>query len=171
MNPNCLCAELGDWTRVSAVQGEAANHYTNKAGCQYVVSCQQPECVLTEKGTLGEPNEPQKNPWAKHCLQWSLYITLIWSSYHKADVYHRFPSVRLVLGQWCSSKLNFIMFHFNLEGALWSVKEILGGFHECWTSSCETLICNTITNVWVDWVWYSWILFDCKHTTSLSETI
>ena len=28
MNPNCLYAEPGDWTRVAAVQGEAANHYT-----------------------------------------------------------------------------------------------------------------------------------------------
>ena len=32
MNPNCLYAEPGDWTRVAAVQGEAANHYTNDAG-------------------------------------------------------------------------------------------------------------------------------------------
>ena len=32
MNPNCLYAEQGDWTRVAAVQGEAANQYTNDAG-------------------------------------------------------------------------------------------------------------------------------------------
>ena len=31
MNPNCLYAEPGDWTRVAEVQGEAANHYTNDA--------------------------------------------------------------------------------------------------------------------------------------------
>ena len=32
MNPNCLYAKPEDWTRVAAVQGEAANHYTNDAG-------------------------------------------------------------------------------------------------------------------------------------------
>ena len=33
MNPDCLYAGPGDWTRVATVLGEAANHYTNDAGC------------------------------------------------------------------------------------------------------------------------------------------
>ena len=42
MNPNCLYAEPGDWTHVTAVQGEAANQYTSDAGykvMQAYISC------------------------------------------------------------------------------------------------------------------------------------
>ena len=42
MNPNCLYAEPGDWNRVAAVQGEAANHYTNDAGYVLIYSLCHP---------------------------------------------------------------------------------------------------------------------------------
>ena len=49
MNPNCLYAE--PWVpRVAAVQGEAANHYTNNAG---VVHCVASANMLAGGGGCG----------------------------------------------------------------------------------------------------------------------